>query len=562
MQETLEIPVLIVGGGPTGLAAAIELGRHGVPCLLAERHAATRPHPRASVVNVRSMELCRAWGIAEEVLAHAMPLTPELGVTWTTSLAGREIGRLLLLDDIDRVMKEAASSPVIPAICPQDRFEPLLRERAEREPSVDLRFRTEVVSLVDHGDHARAELVDADGQTQTVRAQWVIAADGARSRLRDDLGIDLEGPADVSQQVNVYFHADLGPLVEGRSSVLLYVANRAFTGFLIALDGRHRWLLNVARELVPSATPEGCAAIVAAAIGDPDVETEIVAAYEWTVTAQVATRYRAGRVLLAGDAAHRFPHTGGFGMNTGIQDAHNLAWKLAAVVRCDAGDGLLDSYDEERRPVGLSNCAQSLHNARAIADTGISFAGDGFDLSAVDDDTPEGQAVRERIVANIPRQRPHFAFRGQEIGFQYRESSAVVDDGSGPAPYDVETYVPDGRPGVRAPHLWIDVAGEQRSTLDLWDGRWAFLGGPDSTGWKQAAALALADVPFVRFGVDFTADAEQFAAYGLGDEGALLVRPDGHVAWRARGRAPLDAPDHLRTAIGLILDRPKTRSIA
>ncbi|MDO9175587.1 MAG: FAD-dependent monooxygenase, partial [Actinomycetota bacterium] len=271
-------------------------------------------------------------------------------------------------------------------------------------------------------------------------------------------------------------------------------------------------------------------------------------------------RYRAGRVLLAGDAAHRFPHTGGFGMNTGVQDAHNLAWKLAAVVRGDAREGLLDSYEAERRPVGLSNCAQSLHNARAIASTGITFAGEGFDLSEVDDDTPGGAAVRERIVAGIPAQRPHFAFRGQEIGFQYQGSSAIIDDGSDPAPYDVETYVATGCPGVRAPHLWIQVDGEQRSTLDLWDGRWAFLGGRDAIGWQAAASAALPGTDFFRMGVDVQGDAEGFASYGLGPEGALLVRPDGHIAWRAPGPAPHDAGDQLRAVFDQILDRTTDRS--
>ena len=555
MQEALNVPVLIVGGGPTGLALAIELGRHGVECLVAERHATTRPHPRASVVNVRSMELCRGWGIDHDVLAEAMPLTPELGVTWTTSLAGRELGRLLLLDDLDRVLAEAATSPTIPAICPQDRFEPLLRRRAEQESTVALEFETAVHAVVDHGDHVTAQLTGPDGRTRSICADWVVAADGARSAIRDRLGIGMSGAASVSRQVNVYFHADLGPLVEGRGSVLFYVANSSFTAFFIALDGRNRWLLNVGRDAVASATPEGCEPIVRAAIGDPAVDVEIHGVDEWTVTAEVADRYRSGRVLLAGDAAHRFPHTGGFGMNTGVQDAHNLAWKLAAVVQGAAGAGLIDSYEAERRPVGLSNCAQSLHNARAISATGITFASEGFDLAEVDDETAGGEQVRGRIVNGIPAQRPHFAFRGQEIGFQYRDSPAVVDDGAPPAPYSVETYTPTGCPGVRAPHLWISIDGEQRSTLDLWDGRWALLGGAASHGWKQAAAVALPEFPFFQLGLDFDADADGFAAFGIDERGALLVRPDGHVAWRSQSAAPDDADRQLRRVLDQILDR-------
>lgn len=547
--------MVIVGGGPTGLAMAIELDRHGVACLVVERHATTRQHPRASVINARTTELCRHWGVAKQVEAEAMAPAMNLGVTWTTRLTGREIGRLVLVDDVANAVAEFSASPQLPAICPQDRFEPILRERAERAELADVRFGTELVSFTDTGTDVTATIRDrAGGREEQVRTEWLVAADGSSSRIRDELGIGMEGSDTVTDQVNIYFHADLTPYLAGRPSVLLYMVNRDLAAFFIALDGQHRWLMNVPRDLVPDLDPDRCAELVRLGVGDPDLDVEVVSIDAWTVMAQVAERYRAGRVLLVGDAAHRFPHTGGFGLNTGVQDAHNLAWKLAAVIRGDAGERLLDSYEQERRPVAQSNRDHSLRNALKLAETGVPFAAPSLDITAVEEESPAGDAVRATIAAAIPAQRAHFSFRGQELGFLYADSDAVVGDGTEPPPLDPVHYEPSAAPGCRAPHLWIQRDGRRLSTIDLWDGRWALLAGPYAAGWLHAARACGIDA--YAFGRDVSGNVAEFRrVYGVEADGAVLVRPDGHVAFRSRdaGSAPLQ---QLSAALAQILADP------
>jgi 2-polyprenyl-6-methoxyphenol hydroxylase-like FAD-dependent oxidoreductase len=534
---------------------AIELDRHGVDCVLVERHLTTRQHPRASVVNARSVEICRHWEVGEQVMAEALVPSPNLGVTWTTRLVGHELGRLVLIEDFEQAAAEFASSPALPAICPQDRFEPILRTRAESAERADARFGTELVAFEDTGTGVEATVREgATGPESRVRAKWLIAADGSQSPIRERLAIGMDGSDAVTDQVNVYFHADLTPYLAERPSVLVYVVNSDLAAFLIALDGRERWLLNVPRTLVPELDTDRCAQLVRLAVGDDALAVDVRSVDAWTVMAQVADRYRSGRVLLVGDAAHRFPHTGGFGMNTGLQDAHNLAWKLAAVLRDGADESLVDTYQQERRPVAELNCEQSLLNALRLADTGVPFAARTLDISAVEKESPAGAAVRAQIAAAIPAQRPHFSFRGQELGFRYVGSAAVVSDGTDAPPFDPARYEPSATPGCRAPHMWVQRDGAQISTLDLWDARWALLAGPAATPWIDAAGSA--GIAAYAFGRDVTGDLAEFLElFGIGVGGAVLVRPDGHVAFRGRTAAD-DATVQLNLAMSQILGVP------
>jgi 2-polyprenyl-6-methoxyphenol hydroxylase-like FAD-dependent oxidoreductase len=537
--------VLVVGGGPVGLAMSLALSEHDVAHMLVDRHSSTTLHPKATIVNTRTCELLDRWGIEDEVREAGLPVEEELGVLWVTEIAGRELGRLVLLGDGMKLMGWLKESPVVTAVCPQDQLEPVLRGKAESLPGADVRYGTELVSHVDRGTSVEAVLLDrASGEQQTVTCDWLVAADGASSPIRDGLGIAMIGEDSLGTQMDIYLRADLTPWLSDRPSVLVWVVNPEIGGVFIALDGGKRWLYNTTfaperGDRVEDFDEARCTSIVRRAVG-ADVDIEILDAKPWTMTAQIAERYRQGRVLLVGDAAHRFPPTGGFGMNTGIQDADNLGWKLAAQLAGWGGEALIDSYETERRPVAAANCAQSVENALKLEATGIAIRAPRTDLDAVDEDGAEGDALRTRLAAAIEQQSEHFDFRGQELGFAYDEG-AVHPDGSEPTPSPVAEYRPSARPGSRAPHLWVRDGTRQCSTLDFAGGGLVLLAGPAGHPWVLAAATVAAQlgVPLIgrQVGPDdlIDEDGEFLGLYGIGEDGAVLLRPDGHVGWRTLG---------------------------
>jgi 2-polyprenyl-6-methoxyphenol hydroxylase-like FAD-dependent oxidoreductase len=585
MQPTLSVPVLIVGGGPVGLAASILLSRHGVGSLLVERNPTTAQHPKATVVNARSMELFRQWGIEAQVRAQGVPQEPMLYMRWVRSLAGEELARYSLSAEPARLLTRLGAGPAMPVICPQDIVEPLLLERARSSPHAAIRFASELVGFAQDEAGVTATLRDAKGATEQVRAQYMLAADGAASRTREQLGIAMIGPKGLGDVVNIYFAADLKQLAAARPAFLYWLVSAQANGVLIALDGRRRWLLNLPLQPGESAgsyTSERSEELVRAAVGLPGLAVEIRGVSPWRAHAQVAERYRAGRVLLVGDAAHRFPPTAGFGMNTGLQDAHNLIWKLVAVMEGSAAPGLLDTYETERRPVAQSNADLSAANFLRLGSAGI--GPEGADLvRGLEAGGQAAAAARATIAAMALEQGGHFDFSGQELGFSYA-SAAVIPDGS-PAPRPanpVRDYIPTARPGARAPHRWLRHRGQVVSSLDLFAGL-TLIVGEDGADWERAArqlgarrGLSLA---IYRLGADLT-DASALdqsrqrlagsgglslrarlgllwgvlrevgpgglramnsgslrESYALGPQGAVLVRPDGHVAWRAAGRA-------------------------
>ncbi|MEU7897345.1 FAD-dependent monooxygenase [Nonomuraea sp. NPDC049152] len=351
-------------------------------------------------------------------------------------------------------------------------------------------------------------LRDADGQVSTVRAAYVIGADGAGSFVRRELGIAMSGDAALSRNLNILFEADLRPHVEDRLSLIYTIANPALTGTFMTVDNRRRWLFNLvhdpARRAVDGLTLDGCAGLIREAAAVPDLDINVIATQEWTAAALLAERYRVGRVFLAGDAAHPMTPYGGFGMNCGIQDADNLAWKLAAVLQGWAEPELLDSYEAERRPVGGDSVAESRRSLLA---------------------TLESTAVIPGVDGPRPRSRPS---DGLVLGYAYDgPGAAVIPDGT-PSPDvrdPVAVYRPSARPGHRAPHLWTHHEGRLISTLDLVGTGFTLLTGPDGGLWREAAPH---DVPLVVH----TGDADIAAAYDIEADGAVLVRPDDHVAWR------------------------------
>jgi 2-polyprenyl-6-methoxyphenol hydroxylase-like FAD-dependent oxidoreductase len=496
------VPVLIVGGSLVGLTTAMLLGHHGVPSLAVERHAGTAIHPRAGHFQLRTMELLRQLGLEARVREKSLETySPTGGIIAVESLAGRELATYV------KELNEGVEgfSPTVRVFINQDALEPILRERA-LELGATVRNRTQAVALVQDEDGVTVTLRDLHGADEReVRADYVVAADGNRSPMRAQLGIAMRGYGELSRSITIYFRADCSDLMRDRNQGVFYVHNPELRGFfrLDRAGGAGFLVINTvgadvaqdsAVDVQAGLTPERALAFLRTAIGT-DLPMEIVDIAPWRAEASCAERLRQGRVFLAGDAAHVVPPNGGFGGNTGVQDAHNLAWKLAAVVKGEAGPGLLDTYEAERLPLCdlMVRQAYTRYATRVVPERGTDDA---------DPPVPDIEL---------------------EIGLVMRSTALASEDDDG------VLYLPppalDGRPGTRAPHIWL---GEGRSTLDLFGSGFVVLraSGDD---WAPRGVES------------HVIDAELFAeAYGLEAGGATLVRPDGVVAWRSRGLATHD----------------------
>ena len=528
-----EIPVLIVGGGPVGLTASILLSHHGIESLLVERHPGTAVYPKARGINARTMEMYRQLGVEQGVRDAGLPPDRAQFIVWTRTLAGEELERRVP----GRARPEnQAISPVRNCLCAQDYLEPVLRRFAEQSDRAALGFNSELAAFEQDATGVTATLIDrVSGAETRVRARYVIAADGAQSRIRRALNVKMIGKEEVYSSVNVLFNADLRPWTAHRPSALYFVENPTLKATFMTINGVDRWgfLINSleAYGFTPAEfTPERTTELIRLAVGVPDLPVTVLGIAPWTASAHVAEAYGHGRVFLAGDAAHEMPPTGGFGLNTGVQDVHNLAWKLAGVLQGWAAPSLLDTYDAERQPVGRAITEQSLANSISMGRLGAAQA-QGF-------------------------ARPEFLNEvGMIFGASY-DSSAVVADGT-PAyvPADpVTEYRPSGRPGGRAPHVWLARGDARVSTIDLIGRRFTLLATDEC--WRTAAVSIEAphDVVVIGPGGDFTdPDGAWGATYGVEPGGAVLVRPDGYVGWRSRvlGTDPAAAlHDAVRAMLG------------
>lgn len=533
-------PVLIVGAGPVGLGAAVELARHGVRSIVFEKHASTSWHPKTRNFNTRTMEIARAWGPVTYQRLRSIDTPPgwKSPIRFTDTATGTEHGRI---ESKGFEGPGPAVSPAEPIMTSQELIEEILLDAAHASGLVDLRFSTEVTALLRGGApgdaDAAIEVRGRDTGTVTVHeGPAIVAADGASSFVRQALGIELVGHREVANILNCYFRADIEPHLRGRRGVLLFVANARANGVLQALDGRGRWLCQItggqADEGVEDFTPERAAQWVRDASGIDDLDVEILSTGLWHLNATVAERLVTGRVLLCGDAAHQFPPTGGLGVNTGLQGMHNAMWKLAWYAYGRAPWDLVETYETERRPVAQRITEQSFENSVNVARIRLAIA------SGTEDLTPAEIAFESRRYGN------HL---GVVFGSVYASPAVVADGTSAPEVADDYTdYAPSATPGARAPHHWLGSATDRLSTLDLVGTSLTLLAGPDGSAWWDAArtAAAATGVPIDAYVIDRAglADLGDFCgAYGIGTDGAVLVRPDGHVAWRQHhGRIDAD----------------------
>jgi 2-polyprenyl-6-methoxyphenol hydroxylase-like FAD-dependent oxidoreductase len=514
MRE-IEVPVLICGGSLVGMSAALFLGQHGIRALSVEYHRGTAIHPRAALANQRTIELFRSAGLEQVICQRsAEQFVQNGGIVAVETLRGGTTAEFIA--DLNEGVRDV--SPCERVFLSQNALEPLLKERAV-ELGAEFRFGTEVLSVEPDSSGVTAHLRERDtGEVSVVRAKYAIAADGAHSRIRHQLGMKMQGHATFSHSVTIYFRANLRSLLRDKQWAVVYVNHPELRGFFrfekpfesaflvvnTAGDAAHPQT-----DVSTGLTTERALQFVHTALGTDSIPVTIENVMHWNARADVADRFRSGRVFLAGDSAHVMPPTGGFGGNTGVQDAHNLAWKLAMVLSGKAPEGLLDTYEVERAPVATFTVEQAY--TRYVVRTAPDLKPSGME--------------------------PYVQDLNIELGYIYR-SPAVVSDATGGGPVHMHPRDSHGLPGTRAPHVWVERGGERVSTLDLFGRNFTLLGGPGAQEWARCARISSAESQIALeplcVGSDGLEDhGDLVAAYGIEPSGCAIVRPDGFVGWRS-----------------------------
>ncbi|MAT50720.1 MAG: FAD-monooxygenase [Porticoccaceae bacterium] len=511
--------VLVVGGGPVGMMVARTLGHFGVECMLVERNETTTTHPKMDITNARSMELFRRVGLADGLRAVAVPDGNPFDVSWITTLTGHELHRFVY-PGADGARQQIAeqndgSQPSEPPMrVSQVLIEPVLREAIEGHPSVDVHFGCAFESLENTGDGVLATLRTSAGQLKTVHARYLVACDGGGSLVRKQLDISLSGQARVSQRFITHFRSDARDLLQRWGKAWHYQSNR---GTLVAQNDVDTWTL--LSRFPENTEPEDInpSQLISDFVGK-DIDHEVLVANAWTPHLLVADRYRDGNVFLAGDSAHQYIPTGGYGMNTGIGDAFDIAWKLAAVLHGWGGKTLLDAYENERQPVGIANCrGAARHNAVRvkIAELYSPLLGD---------EGPDADAERHRVGAEIARiGNAENECVGLELGYIYADSPVICHDGDHEFSDDPRIYRPTTTPGARLPSVILSSGENIYQRL----GQWFTLlctQPCETSGFEQVAAAHKLPLSVV--------DISNERVAGVYRTPAILVRPDHHVAWR------------------------------
>lgn len=516
-MKSNDVPVLIVGGGLSGLASALFLAKHNIDYLLVERHPSTAIHPKAGGITFRTMELFRELGLEQRIRSAGKALENCRGRIAVHTIAEANQEELAQMretqygNDEKLLQKIEEISPSKQTACYQITLEKMMLQEA-RTLGGELSFYHELVSYEQNEQGVIATIRNRETEEESIiHCDYVIAADGAQSKIRKQLGITTEGRGTIGgYYMNIYFEADLSEFIQGDAFGFTMVLHPEVLGALIPVDNERRWIYHVSYDPLKGERPEDftierCKQIIQTAIGSTNIESEIVSVLPWEATESTATKFQDNRVFLVGDSAHIMPPTGGFGSNTGIQDAHNLAWKLAAVIKGKAKPKLLETYHEERYPVAklTTDYASSLLFRAANREEGSLNNMDGLAVT---------------------------------VGYQYC-SEAIIDDSV--TPHRMDSVELNGRPGTRAPHFWGMYKGKEASILDLFGNNFVLLTGVDNSSWAEAvfdvsSKLGI-NIKLYRVGGsgDFIAQETVFRElYGIENGGAVLIRPDGFIGWR------------------------------
>jgi 2,4-dichlorophenol 6-monooxygenase len=584
---TVETDVLIVGSGPAGGAAALSLATLGVQNIMITKYRWTANTPRAHITNQRAMEIFRDFGIEDQVLADATPHALVGDTVFCTSIAGEEIGRILTWGTHPaREADYQQASPSLVCDIPQTYLEPILVKNATAR-GTQSRFSTEYLSHVqDAGGVTTAVRDRLTGQVYNIRSKYLIGADGARSLVAEQIGLPFEGQMDIAGSMNITFKADITKYVASRPSVLYWVIQPGSNvggigaGLVRMIRPWHEWLIVWGYDITqppPEVNAENATEIVRNLVGVPDLEVEITGTSLWGNNEYFATHLQKQRVFCAGDAVHRHPPSNGLGSNTSVQDSYNLAWKLAAVLRNQAGPELLETYSTERAPIARQIVTRANKSSREFVQffevLGLTKAETEEEMRAQIEErkanTPRGAAKRAALVEAMELKNYEFNAHGVELG-QFYQSTAIVGDGSArPAPArDPELYYQASTvPGAHLPHAWVGRTAsggvaERVSTLDLAPyGAFTLITGISGEPWAEAAAKAgdHLGVPLTTViigpGREVTDIYYDWARLReVNEDGVLLVRPDKFVGWRSMS-LPADPGRALSDALTALLSR-------